>query len=346
MELQELIERVTQAVGESASPKVTLERAVETMAEALRAGKTVELKGLLRVSLTPKALAPRPPLPEKPAPSESPPPVQVILAVEKANRFSKLTAMQLKSDQRIITVAEGAEAVMQSIKERLPDVLLMESDLEMGDEIRHWCKTDPARSLISLIVLFHEGENPDAIDRFRICEDDFLIEPYEMETLAALVDREAARIRAERKHFRHEISFQFPAEARYHSQAADLMETLVSRSGLSEEGQMGVVVAFREAVDNAIRHGKVPNRKGIITVAYVVDHEKITVTVEDEGPGFDSSIYLETRVSGDAIKVARARHREGRQGGLGIMLMLKSVDRLEYNREGNMVKLTKFLPKR
>ena len=76
---------------------------------------------------------------------------------------------------------------------------------------------------------------------------------------------------------------------------------------------------------------------------YLVDQSKVTVTVEDEGEGFDTELYLTRGVEGDAVAVARERHQAGRVGGLGIMLMLKCVDNLEYNYAGNLVKLTKNL---
>ena len=44
------------------------------------------------------------------------------------------------------------------------------------------------------------------------------------------------------------------------------------------------------------------------------------------------------------MAAARERNAAGRVGGLGIMLMLRCCDHLEYNYAGNMIKLTKKLP--
>jgi len=165
-----------------------------------------------------------------------------------------------------------------------------------------------------------------------------------MQQLENIISNEIKRINLERKYFKHEVRFEFPPEMVYQDQAYDYLEKLAAHSGLSEEDQMGLCVSFREAVDNACRHGNKREKGKLTSIAYVVDREKVTVAVEDGGEGFDTSLYIEKKVSGDAVAVARSRHKEGRQGGLGIMLMLKSVDRLEYNREGNMVKLTKYLP--
>ena len=43
-----------------------------------------------------------------------------------------------------------------------------------------------------------------------------------------------------------------------------------------------------------------------------------------------------------AVDAARSRIDQGRVGGLGIKLMLRCTDRLEYNDVGNMITLTKF----
>ncbi|MHC4778895.1 MAG: ATP-binding protein [Planctomycetota bacterium] len=64
-------------------------------------------------------------------------------------------------------------------------------------------------------------------------------------------------------------------------------------------------------------------------------------SVEDEGLGFDYKGALEKGRKGDAISAARERYLAGGMGGLGIMLMVRCVDLVEYNDKGNQVILTK-----
>ncbi|MBN2711815.1 MAG: ATP-binding protein [Planctomycetes bacterium] len=356
MNMTELTSRVTSALGGKASPASTLSKAADIARQALQEGEAVDLLGLVRLRLTAEGLSGK--AKEASAVHAEPLPgvlpgsqmgikddTVVIIAVEKTDRFSEILAQRLACNGRRALVAEGLTGVMDAVKQHGADVVIMDSNIENGDEIRLWLKTTPERSLISLIAIYAQSDDPDDVKNFHVCEDEFLVEPYEMQGLEQIIAGEITRIGMERKYFRHEVSFQFPVGAVYQQQAADFMEKLAAHSGLNEAGQTGIVVAFREAVDNASRHGNKGCDRAIISVAYVLDREKVTVTVEDEGAGFDTSMYLETRVSGNAVEVARARHAEGRQGGLGIMLMLKSVDKMEYNREGNVIKLTKFLAK-
>jgi serine/threonine-protein kinase RsbW len=128
-------------------------------------------------------------------------------------------------------------------------------------------------------------------------------------------------------------------------QSNDLVNHLLQFSGLTEEGAAALAVAFREAVDNAARHGNKNNEKRYIDVQYLLDREKATLTVQDEGDGFDTEIYLSRGVSGNPVETARERSQAGGHGGLGIMLMLKCVDKLEYNYAGNKITLTRYVRK-
>ena len=101
--------------------------------------------------------------------------------------------------------------------------------------------------------------------------------------------------------------------------------------------------AFREAVVNAAQHGNKYKKDRKIEVQYLLDAEKITTVVKDQGGGFNHEQYVKSGSTRDAISAARERHAQGRMGGLGIMLMLRCCDRLEYNQNGNQLTLTKFL---
>ncbi len=350
----EMTKRITAELGEQTSVKEVFAKAAALVKSEMQAGNAVDMFGLVRMQLTPGALKgeakgssaisafPMPGLIPSKTTAESDE-VKVAVVVESIDPFSKIIQKKLASEKREVVLVEGVQELMDVVKNDSFDAIVMDAAIDMSDDVRMWLKNDPKRSLISLIALYQSDEERTKNRLLQVCEDACLVEPYEMQTLGEMIDVEINRVKAEKKHFRHILSFDFPAEAKYQQLSADLIETVTRKSGLSEESRMGLVIAFREAVDNAIRHGSKASKEARVDVAYVLDHEKITVTITDEGAGFDSSMYFESKVSSDAASAARARHKEGRRGGLGIMLMLKSVDKLEYNREGNVAKITKFL---
>ncbi len=93
---------------------------------------------------------------------------------------------------------------------------------------------------------------------------------------------------------------------------------------------------------NAELHGCKEDPGCCIDVEMLLDHEKLTVTVEDEGDGFDHVAYLKQLDGVAPVSVARKRHQSGGVGGLGIYLMRRCADRLEYNEQGNRVTLMKY----
>jgi serine/threonine-protein kinase RsbW len=134
---------------------------------------------------------------------------------------------------------------------------------------------------------------------------------------------------------------QFPTTEKNLDATGQLVSDLLAASGLDEEKQVAMNAAFREAALNAAQHGNRYNRQKQIKVLYLLDREKVTLVVTDEGEGFNHTMYLKRSKSEDAVSAARERYEQGRLGGLGIMLMIRCTDRLEYNEQGNMITLTK-----
>ncbi len=121
----------------------------------------------------------------------------------------------------------------------------------------------------------------------------------------------------------------------------DVLRQMLEGGPLALEETEALLTAIREALSNAWRHGNRTRREAAVRLRYVANADKVVCTVEDEGAGFDYREALERGRTLDAIDAARERYMTGGMGGLGIMLMLRSVDLVEYNASGNRVVLTK-----
>lgn len=269
----------------------------------------------------------------------------IVLAVDHVGPFSKVMAMKLGSTGRTVHVVDEIADFRAKVETDKPDVVVMDGEIEYAPELRQWLKSMPVERLTSLVAFYPQGSDPKNADGFRVLEDAYLIEPYEVSQLNDLIEAEVERLGKERKYFVSEVRFQMPSQSTYVQQGGDFLETLAKNSGLSEEDWMALVNAGREALDNGARHGNKNSVDLRLHVTYVLDRTKVTVTVEDEGPGFDAASHLGDGIEGDAVALARKRHSQGKVGGLGIMLMLRCVDNVEYNHKGNEVKLTKQLRK-
>ena len=196
---------------------------------------------------------------------------------------------------------------------------------------------------VPLLLLFPSADKFETLSDVSIVGDRNLFQPFEFRELLDHADAEIMRASEEELIFLQQLSIHLPTDEPAIEKVIDMVHKLLETSGLAEEGQVAMSAAFREAVVNAAQHGNKYKRSRKIEVQYLLDAEKITAIVKDQGTGFNHEQFVKSGSTRDAITAARERHAQGRMGGLGIMLMLRCCDRLEYNQQGNQLTLTKFL---
>ncbi len=270
-------------------------------------------------------------------------PFAISLVVPRKDFFTSVLADRLTGPRSKAQIFEGVENLMTEMSSKKPDLVVLDSSLSGSNDLVRALKRGKETSMIALVVINPEEADTSRLESLRVVEDGTLTEPFELNELVELAEGEIRRSHEERAFFQHETRFQLAVRDECIEEANDLAAQLVEQSGMSEERGAALTVAFREAVDNAARHGNKSQESRMIDVVYLLDKDKITITVTDEGDGFDTEMYLRRGVHGNAVAVARERNEAGRTGGLGIMLMLKCLDNLEYNYAGNQVKLTKYI---
>ena len=102
-------------------------------------------------------------------------------------------------------------------------------------------------------------------------------------------------------------------------------------AGLSAEQRDNLAVASAEALSNAAVHGNRLEPGRAVRVMVVVKRMACAIVeVADSGPGFDTAALIDP---------TDPRHLLA-PGGRGVFLMRRLVDGVEYNRQGNRVRLT------
>ncbi|HEY3321056.1 MAG TPA: ATP-binding protein [Planctomycetota bacterium] len=269
----------------------------------------------------------------------------ILLVVPKKNFFTGVMASRLASARSEVTVVQGEAEALERLERSRPDLVVLDVGLEDAPKISNTLKKNRDTSLTSIIAIHPEGTDAQKVKDMVVMPDEGINEPFELTELVRLTESELARCSEERNYFDHVMHWRLQTKEETVEQANDLVAHVLAQSGLPEESAAAFGVAFREAVDNAARHGNKNNENRYIDVQYLLDREKATLAVQDEGEGFDTEIYLSRGVSGSPVDAARQRSMEGGHGGLGIMLMLKCVDKLEYNYAGNKISLTRYIRK-
>jgi serine/threonine-protein kinase RsbW len=267
----------------------------------------------------------------------------IMLVVPERDFFTKTLEYYFESAGWEIEVFTKVVDALVKIESSKAYLVILDCLFEDYQKFCYALKMRRETTNVPLILLYPSQEKFKAIPEVSIVGDENLPQPFEFRQLLDHADSEIIRAAEEELIFLQQLNIHLPTDEPSIEKVIDMVHKLLETSGLNEEGQVAMSAAFREAVVNAAQHGNKYKRDRKVEVQYLLDAEKITTVIRDQGNGFNHEQYVKSGSTRDAITAARERHAQGRMGGLGIMLMLRCCDRLEYNQQGNQLTLTKFL---
>jgi len=332
--LNEILSRMGAGLspGEAVRARRILNLALDAIGAELKSGNRIALPGL-------PALLPKTDGGEEAA--EERKPAAVLLFVPKLDAQVDLIAHRLEASNHAATALDDREVLERVMDRHPPDVLVIDSAAPHAADLVAKVKCEREKNGTAVVMLYRNSDDRVRVNGLRVWEDENLTYPYRLEDLVGLITTELDRKRGEARYFSQDVHLQFQTEEKSIEAANDLMASVLAQSDLREDGKAAMSVAFHEAVDNAARHGNGSQPGRLIDVVYLLDREKVTVTVEDEGPGFDTAAYVGSASGGAPAAMARERIAKGQPGGLGILLMIRCTDGLEYSKAGSRVRLTK-----
>jgi serine/threonine-protein kinase RsbW len=357
-----LAHRAAQRAG---VPEETAERVVsaflEACKEALVAGERVEMGGLLDLGVV-----------VEPARITRDPsgrfseiaPARSRLDVAVGGELRERLAVQRTAAVLLAMPAEGAfgeilhehferlgwhvrrvatnEAVRGMLDGSRPYLLVCDHSFEGRDEIVSALKTGWPTNTIPIVTLHTRFEDLRHPARLLVLSDMAVFEPISVHPFLQSMDQLLAQASEEAAVFERQLHLRFPAREEEILRAFDVSDAFFRDSGFRGDNLVGLTTSFREAVRNAEIHGSSGDPTRGVDVEVLLDREKLTVTVEDEGEGFDHAALRKQLADAAPVSLARQRHGAGGMGGLGIYLMERCADRLEFNDRGNRVTITKY----
>ncbi len=221
-------------------------------------------------------------------------------------------------------------------------LVILDGRLAGAAELCERLKTNPRTWRVPVFLVFSGGEAGRLEEGFFVCGDQHFREPFEIVDFLRLAEREAARAQREGDGGALEVRLQLLSRREDLERTQRVLAGLMADAGLVESRLWPVEMAMREALLNALQHGNRGDAAKRIRVRFRADQRQVAVTVQDEGPGFDYNRFLTLGKGDDALSAVRRRHRQGGVGGLGILLMTKSVDDVQYSPDGSAVTLVKY----
>jgi serine/threonine-protein kinase RsbW len=107
------------------------------------------------------------------------------------------------------------------------------------------------------------------------------------------------------------------------------IEQISSELSINSDAYGKIIVATLEAVNNAIIHGNKKDEGKTVKVEFEYEDTDLTITVEDEGLGFNPKIVP------DPTAPENIENLDGR----GVFLMKNLADDISFNSRGNEVKM-------
>lgn len=267
----------------------------------------------------------------------------VVVAVPKEGPFTHIFERRVRDLRGNYHIVHSVEGLTETLGRYDPDLIVLDHRLPGSDDFIVTLKVDTDHSMTSLIVMYEKGTNIHRVNGFRVWENDYLIDPFDLMNLFSLAESELRRVPRDKRLFTQQVKFQFDSRRDSIEKGLKLGDRLLRKLDIEDAEITALYAALKEAIDNAVLHGNKHDPEKSITVNFVVDPGKITLLIEDEGPGFDYEFFVSQLSTQEAFDRAKARIRAGGRGGLGILLMYKCSDRLEYSGAGNVVRIEKNL---
>ena len=129
-----------------------------------------------------------------------------------------------------------------------------------------------------------------------------------------------------------ELRQSLPSQVAMISPFVDQLMRFMARFRTGDGSELHTEIALREALANAIVHGnhESPRKRVYVTSRCTTDGE-VSITVEDEGQGFDSEAVLDPTTPENRLLTC----------GRGIYLMKTLMDEVRFERGGAVVHLQK-----
>jgi serine/threonine-protein kinase RsbW len=244
-----------------------------------------------------------------------------------------LEAVLGKLGHQVVVTGDREQALA---REDLDEFDLIISDLtdEPETEDRPISELQRKHLLVAIPV---EGVKPDVIKAFKFGAGNYLRLPYDKEELREIVEQTLSyKLRyvddpTLLSHTHEKIEFEIPSDLTLMNGVLQYLLERVSKLGLITPEGSNLFVALDEAFVNAVKHGNKNDPTKLIRVGAELSPTEAAFTIEDEGEGFDVQTIPNPCDPSNLFK----------SSGRGVLLMYNIMDEVEYNAQGNRVKMVK-----
>lgn len=179
--------------------------------------------------------------------------------------------------------------------------------------------------------------SPVIVKAFKMVAANYLRLPYNKDELREIVEQTLSyKLRYVDdpnllSHTHEKIEFELPSDLALMNGVLQYLLERVAKLGVIAPEKSNLFIALDEAFVNAVKHGNKNDPSKLVRVGAEISPKEACFTIEDEGAGFDVQTIPDPRDPANLFK----------SSGRGVLLIYNIMDEVEYNAQGNRVKMVK-----
>jgi serine/threonine-protein kinase RsbW len=191
------------------------------------------------------------------------------------------------------------------------------------------------RHLLTRVV--PNATEPMIVKAFKMVAANYLRFPYNKNELRQIVEQTLSyKLRyvddpSLLSHTHEKIEFELPSDLTLMNGVLQYLLERVAKMGVIVPEKSNLFIALDEAFVNAVKHGNKNDPTKLVRVGAELSPKEACFTVEDEGEGFDVETIPDPCDPANLFK----------SSGRGVLLIYNIMDEVEYNAQGNRVKMVK-----
>jgi serine/threonine-protein kinase RsbW len=188
-----------------------------------------------------------------------------------------------------------------------------------------------------LTPVFSSLTGPVIVKAFKMVAANYLRSPYNKDELREIVEQTLSyKLRhvddpSLLSHTHEKIEFELPSDLALMNGVLQYLLERVAKLGIITAEGSNLFVALDEAFVNAVKHGNKNDPTKLVRLGAELSPTEACFTIEDEGEGFDVATIPDPRDPANLFK----------SSGRGVLLIYNIMDEVEYNAQGNRVKMVK-----
>ncbi len=215
----------------------------------------------------------------------------ILVLVNDPDEFVDIIRMRLFDKSDHFHIFDNSKEALKQYDELDPSFVILEDQVPRSDGFLRELKLKPGSRLVSVIKIYDHGQDPEKepVD-FKIWEDNYLVEPFELMELFAQIEAELVRFPEREESFVHQLRFSFRPDEENVEEALGLGNELIRNLDLNRSDHQGLQATYKELLNAAVSEQIERDEPSPVNVTFHLSRKHLTLTVEVEEGEFIKSI--------------------------------------------------------